>query len=150
MIKKHYIEAFDYNEMVEAVSKKVGVDITDSEKVGKKFFPKSVTLREWHKQKKYPKKDSDGKDVGSSKIWWNEFQEEIKNGLEATPYLRFWHFQLDFCLSKNEVVNGCNTLLYVGPLDEKAEPWQKKIQSIFGEVCKDISKDNYVRVYINW
>jgi len=150
MAKKITKEFYVLMDMNEEVSNSLGYVIRAC---GKHFFPQTISFKEWHKSKKYPKKDSEGKNMGSSKIWYKEYQEEIRKGLfKEVPYLDFWHWQIDNCFLEN-VYNDSYNSLYVGLEEDtvgKMTFWQKEIQEKYYELFYHLSKDGWIDVRISW
>lgn len=49
----------------------------------------------WAKAKGYKGKDPDGKDLGSSQIWFAEYRADPAGEAMCPPYLDLWHWLLD-------------------------------------------------------
>lgn len=140
----------DFSTIQEVVASQLGFDIRDC---GKHFYPETGKFADWHKKKRYPKKDPDGKAPNCSQIWFKEYMDEVQNGTWLdTPYLDFWHFQLDNCIDdvenfKNDSINR----LYVGKPFKHWQPWQCTIQEkwneLFGSSADD---DGYIDVWFSW
>lgn len=141
--------SYDFFEMKGLVEKDLGYDIRDC---GKHFYPETGKFEDWHKKKKYPKYDSEGKEKSSSQIFFSEYMKDIREGKWLdTPYCDFWHFQLNNCFEGFNG-NGSHNLLYIEDCFHfKLEDWQKTIQNKYYELFKDLSdEDGYVSVYVEW
>ena len=151
MIKKHTKDYYNFYDLVDEVDKKIGFDQRDA---GKHFHPDTGKFEDWHKEKGYPDIDPEGKIVSHSQIWFTEYNKDCKDGKwKDTPYLDFWHFQLEK-LFINEVSNDSMNGLYVG-LDEAEwqcdfEPWQLEIQKVYHELFYDISDHGWIDVNLSW
>lgn len=140
----------DFLSMRDDVEAKLGFDIRDC---GKHFYPETGNFTDWHKKKRLPKKDPDGKAPNCSQIWFSEYQDDIraKRWLD-TPYLDFWHFQLDNCFLDPDLIrNGTSVHLYVGkPFGDWME-WQIEIQNAWNELFGSLADENgYVEVWLSW
>jgi hypothetical protein len=137
------------NEMVDMVNAQLGYD---QRACGKHFYPNTGDFNDWHKSKKYGKTDPSGLDQGSSQIWFKEFKTDVEQGdwLE-TPYLDFWHWQLDNCFM-GEVSNDSNAMLSIHPNKAyKSEHWQLEIQNTWYEMFKHIAdSDGDINVFVSW
>jgi hypothetical protein len=152
ILKSTKIKFYNFDDLVKLVDQELGCDQRDC---GKFFYPESLSFDEWHKIKKYPKKDKEGKYKGSSQIWYSEYQQEVNSGIiEETPYCDFWHKQLDSCFL-DDVSNDSYNQLYVGLDDEVTQfaedSWELYIQKIYNKLFKKMAnKDGYVSVRISW
>lgn len=150
-IKNKKLKFYDFFDLVETVDKKIGYD---QRSAGKHFFPDTGNFTDWHKLKGYGQKDSEGKHPSSSQIWFSEYQKEISEGVwKDTPYLDFWHWQMDNCFS-SELSNDSYNTFYVGDdinhFSDKPKEWQLEIQRVYKDLFFDISKDGYIEVSVSW
>lgn len=133
-MKANTLKSYDYMDIKKEVNTRLGYDMRSA---GKHFYPESMTFEEWSK--------STGIDN------YGEYQ---KSGKEI-PYMDFWHFQADYCFM-NGVSNDSYLKLYVGSPDDSeefkdAEEWQKEIQRVWCDVCKDFKqKYGYITVWMCW
>lgn len=124
----------------------------DQRKAGKHFFPGTGKFMDWHKLKKLPKIDSVGKDLFSSQSFSKMYKEDIKNKLwKETPYLDFWHFQIENCFNDDFRNDSYGTVNIGMEIVEDAEPWQKEIQKVWNNTFKELAdKNDIVDVWISW
>jgi len=151
MIKKKRKEYYDFSDLVKEVNEKLGIDQREA---GKYFHPDTGNFKEWHKEKGYPDIDPDGKIPDHSQIWFKEYGKDCQNGKwKDTPYLDFWHFQIDN-LFMYDVSNDSMNSLYVGiddpDWDCKFEPWQLEIQKVYHELFYDLSVGGWIEVHLSW
>lgn len=121
---------------------------------GKVFYPDTGTFDDWHKEKGLPKIDPEGKEKSSSQLWYAEYMKEVKEGKwNETPYLDFWHWQLDNTLPES-FRNDSYSQVYVG-LDsyimKDAPDWVVAIQTAWHVLYKDVAdKHGDVDVWVSW
>ena len=91
MQKPGYIKNlfYDYNTIIKYVEKKYNFQSRD-------YANKFLFFHAWANSKGYTngKLDSDGNDVGSSQIWFAEFEKDPEGAAKQPPYQDFWHFVL--------------------------------------------------------
>jgi len=139
----------NFIEMCDLIDKKLGYS---QRKCGKHFFPNTGDFYDWHKMKKYPNHDSEGKYLNSSQIWFAEYQKEISEGKwKDTPYMDFWHWQLKNCVNE-DFKNDSYGYVSINPECAKnAKSWQKEIQQVWYETFKDIADENgHINIWISW
>lgn len=111
-------KAWNFSECQNYIEEKYKIDIRD-------YSNQHIQFDEWCDLKKYGEKDPEGKNRGSSKIWFAEYQKEISDGvIIERPYQDFWHFICD------TVWEGKGVEFW---LDEEfaKEAWQKEILDLF-------------------
>lgn len=87
--EKYTLEFYDYSEIQEYIEKKYAVKTRD-------YARKWEHSSEWHRKKGHVGKlDPEGKTLGSSQIWFREYQEDPEGAAKEPPYLDFWHWLLD-------------------------------------------------------
>lgn len=149
MVEKESLEYYDFHEMSKEVDKALGYRQRES---GEHFYPDATSFYDWYKTTGYPEIDSDGKSVGSSQIWYAEYQVKIKSGeLKEVPYCDFWHWQLDNVFM-GDITNGCYINLSVS-LDgwDNIEPWQLEIQWKWNELFGHLADgDGWIFVCVGW
>ena len=121
------ITFYDFMEMSHEIDKILGYDPRDA---GKHFFPNSGSSMDWHREK--------GHDCTSSDIEYNqkinaEYADAVVKGKWVeTPYMDFWHWQLDNCVGErfsNDAYSTICVSMNCGTwVDKKPEPWQTEIQ----------------------
>lgn len=152
MITEYTHTFYDFQEMQGLVQEKLGYDPYGS--LGKRIYPDSGEFDDWHKSKGYPETDASGKHKRSSTIFLDEYTKDIKDGKWFdTPYLNFWHWQIERCLPDN-FCNDSFSEIYVGIdgyLFNEATKWQMDIQKVWNELFSDIANDyGYVKIKVSW
>lgn len=67
---------YDFIEMCREIDRVLGYD---QRTCGKHFFPDTGNFDDWCATKGYGDVDSEGKDRGSSQIWFAEYQNDVTN-----------------------------------------------------------------------
>lgn len=133
---------YDFIEMCSEIDRVLGYD---QRECGKHFHPNSGGMLEWHESK--------GHDISSGNKEYNikigeMYKEAIKSGAwEETPYMDFWHWQVDQCVNDNFHNDSYGWVNISIECAEDAEDWQKEIQKVWYETFKDIT-DEYGRIDI--
>lgn len=140
---------YDFIEMCNEIDGILGFDQRDA---GKHYHPDSGDFYEWCDSKGYGEKDPEGKYRGSSQIWFAEHQEECRDGKWfRTPYMDFWHWQLDNCVGHDFSNDSYSTVCVHPDCASDAEEWQKEIQQVWWETYKDIADENgYIDIWVSW
>lgn len=113
-------KALDWSECTAFIENKYKIQTRD-------FAKSHAQFGDWCDAKGYGSKDPEGKDRGSSQIWFAEFQADIKAGkIEDRPYRDFWHWLIDVA----DVQRG-GTLELDAEMGDGAEPWQKEILALY-------------------
>ena len=107
MEKPGYVKKlfYDYNTIIKYLEKKYDFQSRD-------YAKKFSYFHNWAKAKGYTdgKLDPDGKNLGSSQIWFAEFQDDPDGAAKQPPYQDFWHFVLH---QDEEIKRDGFTTLYV-------------------------------------
>lgn len=123
----------------------------DQRDCGKRFFPDTLDFNEWHRGNKLLTKDKEGKDKGSSQIFYKIYLEDIVKGkVKETPYCDFWHWMVDNCFG-GEFRNDSVQRLYLGNVVTFTEEWQKVVYKVWQDTYKDLcDEDGYLEVNVCW
>lgn len=140
---------YNFIDMHDLINKKLGFNQRNA---GKHFFPETGDFNDWCNSKNYPEKDPENKFRSSSSLWWAEFQQDIKNGIwKDTPYLDFWHFQIENCVNDDFRNDSYGFVDISLECVEEAEEWQKEIQKVWYETFKNYAdEDGIIDIRISW
>lgn len=94
---------YDYHEVIGFIESKYKIRVRD-------FAGSTGHFNKWATKKGYKGKDSAGKDMGSSQIWFAEYQKDPEGAAKRPPYQDFWHW----VLKQVEVRRGSDGMLEVG------------------------------------
>lgn len=138
---------YDFIEMCQIVNKELGYD---QRNCGKIFYPDTMTFDDWHKSKRYPTKDPQGKHKNSSQLWFAEYKQNIRDcKIKEDIYCDFWHFQLDNCVPDN-FSNDSYSRVYIGMKLNFEHEWQKIIQQKWCDLFSELAKDGWVDIHVSW
>ena len=118
--KPKVLKALDWQECTEFIEEKYKIQTRD-------YANSRAQFGEWCDAKGYSDKPPDGKDRSSSQRWFAEYQDDIKAGrIKKREYRDFWHWLIEVA----DVQRG-GTLELDAKMGESAEPWQRKILSLY-------------------
>jgi len=140
---------YDFMEMTDEIDRILGYG---QRGCGKHFHPNTGDFDDWHKSKGYGRVDPEGKHIGDSQIWYAEYQKNVDDNIfKETPYMDFWHWQLDNCMNNgfcNDSYGYVNISMWCA---DEAEDWQKEIQQVWHDTFKDIAdEEGIVEIQISW
>lgn len=140
---------YDFGEMTDEIDRILGYS---QRGCGKHFHPNTGEFEDWHKSKGYGRVDPEGKNIGDSQFWYAAYQQDIADGkFIETPYLDFWHWQLENCMNDGFHNDSCGYVIISMECAEEAEDWQKEIQQVWHDTFIDIAdEDGCVEVWISW
>ena len=140
---------YDFIEMCNEIDKVLGYD---QRECGKHFYPETGKFDDWCNSKGYGEEDSEGLHRGSSQIWFKEYQQDIlEEKWLDTPYMDFWHWQMDNCIGDDFSNDSYSTINIHPNIAKNAEDWQKEIQQVWYDTFKDIAnEDGEVPIWVCW
>lgn len=140
---------YDFIEMTEVINEIIDHDQRD---LGKYFYPETGDFNDWCDSKNYGDYDPDGKYRNSSTIWFSEYKNDIVNKKwNETPYLDFWHWQIDNCVHENFRNDSFSKVSISMDLAKDAENWQKDIQKIWYETFKHLADEHGdIDIWVSW
>lgn len=134
--------AYDYHEMIGYLEDKYGFESRD-------YFGSSYHFVEWAKSHRKPKKDADGKDWGSSQIFYAEYKKAPDGAARRPPYCDFWHWLLSV---EDSIHNDCQIMFrakaWLAALARENDPAREWIQHILEYVAADFGDE--FDVHIAW
>ena len=136
---KSYTKTFyDFIEMKALVNEKLGYD---QRNVGKYLFPNGADFEAWYAIR--------GKEQYGDKNFAKERYDSSE--YERTPYLDFWHWQLDNCCSDSFANDSYSSFSINPELAEDEQEWIKNIQNMWYETFKDIAdEDGNIDIWVCW
>jgi len=156
-ITKTTVTFYDFMEMTRAIDKILGYKQRDA---GRHFFPGTGDFNDWHDKKGYPQIDSDGKDRGSSQIWFKEYEKDCADDkFKKRPYMDFWHWQMKHCVDdegrfRNDTYNWVSVSMDC--CDEETEDWQREIMQVWHDTFKHLAEDDddgnegVINIWVCW
>jgi hypothetical protein len=154
-MKSKKMEVYDWFDIQNEICKEMGI----KEYQFRDLNNSNQHFQIWCNAKGYGAKDPDGKDCGSSQIWFKEYTESPDGEAIRPPYCDLWQLTLEKVLFNN-VYNGLIRKVYpLEDYDDEDEAayyhegieWKKSFFDAYNQVMLKIDPDkNGIDVHFSW